>query len=409
MGASCDVRVRITSTGDAVLGTSYAREDVADTASPINVNTSHLCLQGAFSKWVPTIADVQRLSLASSTAGLTSLVLRSRVCFRDAARVSNLLDSGRVFVQSHDQIDVLPLLCGSTSTSDLLNEKLLRHVEDNDGSVTTKQRCLCGAYAEYPLARSWGAVALGLPRKNAFSAAESTTAENKQRLLAHSIARQWHPARVQLLSLRAAGDVYRELHSKKGCSNTAEVSSASTIQTPNEDLIPFAFWYEPYFSGDCFSRILRVAPLSELDAVAPLGCYTWPLVPDMRIDYRPLGGAWAPAIVLSADRFFLRLRPLEEIPSLLLDANSARSAFLDRTVNSLRVHMDSDSADVTKSHSTGEVLRAVCKPHECDQNTPQRSVVAVDLDSVNAEKGCITVPAQLWRHVIARAGTRSTP
>jgi hypothetical protein len=91
----------------------------------------------------------------------------------------------------------------------------------------------------------------------------------------------------------------------------------------------FAYWFEPALARGAgagaatgagagapapLTQVLCRAAVDELAGVAPAGTYALPFVPGMRLECRRLGGAWALADVVYADRFYLQVRVARPLP-----------------------------------------------------------------------------------------------
>lgn len=190
----------------------------------------------------------------------------------------------------------------------------------------------------------------------------------------------------------------------------------------------YAFWYEFAPKGDptmagsgSITSVLRFAPLIHLTAVAPLGTHTWPFIPGMRVDARRLGGKWAVATVVSSNRYFLTLRvprPLNDSnagdpravaglpdlrPSVRVDGQRAPARVGGAGADTLRVSLAAAAAAAAPPAPEGgdsANAQASFGPGEAGAGFPI-------LLSGAAEEGCEVIPAQLWRHLVGRAGVHT--
>lgn len=137
-GGSKPVAVKVLSTGDALLGVTYGKNDntnnnrLSNAISTItslfqsnrqlnsnnsNTNTPPLVLAepsslapgGLYGKWVPTTADVMPVTSSSSPPALRDLHKRSSTVFRETAEtIARYNMDGRKLLKDYDLIDILP-------------------------------------------------------------------------------------------------------------------------------------------------------------------------------------------------------------------------------------------------------------------------------------------------------------
>ena len=176
------------------------------------------------------------------------------------------------------------------------------------------------------------------------------------------------------------------------------------------------------------TSILRFAPLSQLTAVAPLGAHTWPFVPGMQVDARRLGGMWSLATVVASDRYFVTLR----VPRPVHDSSAGDPrALATLPALSVSVRVDQRAAPARVGGAGAETLRvaavgggeglaagggvaggaAAASParegSSSSSSSSSNSSGAFELPLASAGEGYEVVPAQLWRHLVGRAGVHT--
>ena len=177
------------------------------------------------------------------------------------------------------------------------------------------------------------------------------------------------------------------------------------------------------------TSVLRFAPLCQLTAVAPLGAYTWPFVPSMRVDARRLGGKWSVATVVACDRYFVTLR-VPRPPNDTSAGDPKALAVLPGMGASVRVDR---SAPARVGGAGAETLRVVAEVGAAAAGAGGGAGAAAAggrggseevskedggsggsgrggghvLPLAGAGEGCEVVPAQLWRHLVGRLGVHT--
>ena len=211
----------------------------------------------------------------------------------------------------------------------------------------------------------------------------------------------------------------------------------------------YAFWYEfaprgvlggegagggggaASFAAASPTSLLRFAPLAQLTAVAPLGAHTWPYVAGMKVDARRLGGRWGLATVVASDRYFVTLR----VPRPVNDSSAGDPrALAALPALSASVRVDPRSAPARVGGAGAETLRvAAAEPgagagagagaggasaegsEEGGGGSSGSGWAAASggaggahpLPLASAGEGFEVVPAQLWRHLVGRAGVHT--
>ena len=167
-GGSDTVSIKVTSSGDAVLGVSYGvaasstpsslatnSSTASASASPgrspdrssaahgsisqiDNVDPASFAPPGAFAKWVPTHADIAPSLSSMAPPQLRDLRSRGRGALKDSASVTGrLVLAGRVGLRDYDLIDVLPPLDAAVDCSDGDNPLLAAALSSQGASSST--------------------------------------------------------------------------------------------------------------------------------------------------------------------------------------------------------------------------------------------------------------------------------
>jgi hypothetical protein len=302
-GGDRPVTVKITSTGDALLGVTYgagarpsrhsAGASVAGVLATAAVAGSHapalsggvvhasaadrmlvlaepslLAPAGQFGKWVPTLADIASCGPEDGPPGLRSIGVRCRAFLRDSAATTAALHAGgRAVLDEYELVDVLPPARRRGEVWAL-------------AAAMLAQEGQAGAEAARPVAGA-GTGPDGR-RGRASLAAEMVPGSPVPR------------RRSSVSGSGSLGAAVGATSSGPGARVPAQTWYLARIHRDAATGALQAWYFEPSLSAEgLLVPRVRVEPVGRLRGVAPPGSHTLPYVPGMPVDARRMGGVWA--------------------------------------------------------------------------------------------------------------------
>lgn len=299
-GGSRKVCVKLVSSGDKVLGVTYA-VPAAPAISPLSTDGEGMKLPqhlrecdpadlapgGVFARWVPSAADIEPRSLVPTRA--LHLQHRARGVFRPAAdTLARYMLGGRSVLTNFDVVDVLPLRpsrrqrAGYTAEDCLMTGLATLHTAVASGECSGGSACTGGDGSGCRDAFGYE-LHLRSPEFEPETSAPPLPDHAKD----HE-ARCWYLGRVKW----------------EAAVPTSGASGGDGSSSPSATTHPYVYWFEPCFGKDGLTirQLLCRARVDEVAAISPAGTHTIPHLPDMSVESRRVGGLWAPSTLLYADR-----------------------------------------------------------------------------------------------------------